>query len=447
MLNVDAIIERMERSGRSRTLPGRLVIGLLKSRYFFCSAAAYILILLLVGKIGISTYEKIKGTFEGSEVLIISPPEFPAQPPPQQKTDVVKKTDPVVKTLADPADDARRIALDGLSPSKYVMPPTIAEAPLMSDPDIKEPTTFTSAIIEWDIARIKKAEEFQRPWRRTGVRDQTRAKFTIYKAKYQGSIGPQGQQDWNCNPSDMANLMRQIKLWSKGRIDANLYPEVLDVGTDKLFEVRPPFVYLTGHMDFKFLDQEVANLRDYLLLSGCVWADSALAGRRSRFDIAFRREMKRVLPDRDWEVVPRDHEIFTYSFFDKLGLPSGMNYYEQPPEMINIGGELAVLYTMNGYGHFWEARLDEAGKIERRQIKVAPRQWAYVYGPHFAHNYASVLYRNYDDATVKDSYKFGLNVVVHLLTRYEDKFRFLPRELPTGPQAKASSFESIKFSL
>ena len=39
-----------------------------------------------------------------------------------------------------------------------------------------------------------------------------------------------------------------------------------------------------------------------------------------------------------------------------------MNYYEEPLEAINIGGEIAVLYTPNGYGHFWETRLNKAGR-------------------------------------------------------------------------------------
>ena len=63
-----------------------------------------------------------------------------------------------------------------------------------------------------------------------------------------------------------------------------------------------------------------------LLVGGCVWADSALAGRRSRFDMAFRREMKRVLPDRDFETVEDNHEMFD-TFFDRISLPPGMNGY------------------------------------------------------------------------------------------------------------------------
>ena len=86
------------------------------------------------------------------------------------------------------------------------------------------------------------------------------------------------------------------------------------MGTDQLFTLKPPFVYLTGHKDFRLKDQEVKNLRDYLMLGGAIWADSALAGHRSRFDVAFRREMKRVFPDRDFAPVKLNHDLFDMWF-------------------------------------------------------------------------------------------------------------------------------------
>ncbi len=130
--------------------------------------------------------------------------------------------------------------------------------------------------------------------------------------------------------------------------------------------------------------------------------------------------------------------------------PDGLNYYQEPAEMINIGKELAVLYTLNGYGHFWEARLKEKenqiewnavlvgtnlnalirsrGRNRRKNDLFGPQViCAYVYGPRARDN---VIRRNYNDRTVTDSYKFGNNVVAHLLTRYRKYFKFLPADLP-----------------
>ncbi|MDO9542959.1 MAG: hypothetical protein Q7J98_11650, partial [Kiritimatiellia bacterium] len=112
--------------------------------------------------------------------------------------------------------------------------------------------------------------------------------------------------------------------------------------------------------------------------------------------------------------------------------------YHEPIEMINIGGKLAVLYTLNGYGHFWEARLNKDGKIEWGLVNLAERgqtpQWQYVRGPHVGYFIENrIIYRNISDETTRNAYKFGINVVVHLLTRYQRDFMLLPKELPAGP--------------
>jgi len=304
--------------------------------------------------------------------------------------------------------------------------------PVLKMAEVKIKTDMSKKIEGARIARLQGVRKFQKDWGVSGSKRSTKAKFTIFQAKYQDG-------DWNCNPTSLKNMMLQIRAWSRDRIDAQIVPEVLDIGTDKLFTLKPPFVYLTGHKDFHFMDNEVKNLRDYLVLGGAVWADSALAGRRSRFDIAFRREMKRVLPDRDFEIVPENHEVFDM-FFDNIGLPTGMNNYHEPIEMINIGGKLAVLYTLNGNGHFWEARLNRDGKIERGKINLAergkPPNWRYVHGPHLSGTDSGIIYRNINDETTRNSYKFGINVVVHLLTRYQRDFMLLPKELPTSPNAK-----------
>jgi len=92
---------------------------------------------------------------------------------------------------------------------------------------------------------------------------------------------------------------------------------------------------------------------------------------------------------------------------------------------------------LNGYGHFWESRLDRDGKIEERRVNLSnipgKPYWSWVYG--YRHRFhprweSGTLYRNMNDESVRDVYKFGINVIYHLLTQYQDKFKFLPKELP-----------------
>ena len=99
-----------------------------------------------------------------------------------------------------------------------------------------------------------------------------------------------------------------------------------------------------------------------------------------------------------------------------------MNLYREPCEMISIGDELAVLYTLNGYGHFWEAKLTEDGDVQTDWEHLGGGRWGHTWGPHWHGQYVDVVFRNYDNEHVQDGYRFGINVVVHLLVRYQDKF-------------------------
>lgn len=432
-LNIEKNIEVLEHQavgGRRGLLI--FLAAILRSRYFLISLLFYVSLLLLFSGYVISTYVLPRGSFDGVDQLLVLPPASqPPPPPPKQKTTAETKEVKVSSVAAK--TDAQRITVKNVaSPATFVKNTQSPQvAPTVKMAEVKIETDMSTKIKAANIARLQNVKKFQQAWGVTGEKRATKAKFSIFKAKYQNG-------DWNCNPEDLINLLLQIRRWSKDRLDANMYPEVLDIGTEQLFTLKPPFIYLTGHKDFILKEQEVKNIRDYLMLGGAVWADTALAGRRSRFDIAFRREMKRVLPDRDFEDVPPDHEMFD-TFFDRIGLPSGINFYQEPIEKIDIGNELAVLYTLNGYGHFWESRLNREGKIEWGRINVSTNAgkpiWRHVYGPHLGGHgpITRPLYRNINDETVRNAYKFGINVVVHLLTRYQKYFKLLPVEKAAAP--------------
>lgn len=437
-LDLEHKIEELEKSATAHKGLWFLVLPVLRSRYFLISLAFYLSLLMIFAGYKISSYIAIHGSFDEGTVLVLPPLGAPPPPMPKQETKAETKEVKVTTTAAAVKTAVTRITV--AAPAEFVRKESLSVMPVLKMAEVKVRTDMSKTIESARIGRIREVAKFQKDWGVTGSKRATRAKFTIFQAKYL-------EGDWNCNPKSLANMMLQIRAWSRDRIDAQLVPEVLDVGTDKLFTLKPPFVYLTGHKNFRLADNEVKNLRDYLTLGGAIWADSALAGRRSRFDIAFRREMKRVLPDRDFEIVPENHEMFD-TFFDNIGLPTGMNNYHEPIEMINIGGKLAVLYTLNGYGHFWEARLDHDGKIEFGLVNLAERgqkpDWQTVWGPHLyiPRSESSIIYRNISDETERNAYKFGINVVVHLLTRYQRDFMLLPKELPTGPDLKSRTLPS-----
>jgi hypothetical protein len=260
--------------------------------------------------------------------------------------------------------------------------------------------------------------------------------FTAYLAKYAGgdwSGTVQMEKDGTIWAGSLPNLLFVITKLSKRKINAEPQAQPLDLSSDEIFIKKPPFIWFTGHRDFKLTDKEVENLGEYLRRGGCIWGDSSLPGRRSRFDIAFRREMLRLVPDpnQPWQEIPVSHPIFSHAYYPEIrGVAPGINYYDEPIYTLNgYGGEIAVIYTANDYGDMWQFGIDEKGEIDlsrdekHRMVAVNEPMW----------NRRNLYFRNIEAKALFDTYKFGTNIVVHLLTRWEDKIRNVPRTADAPP--------------
>ncbi|HEY5894438.1 MAG TPA: DUF4159 domain-containing protein [Chthoniobacterales bacterium] len=250
-------------------------------------------------------------------------------------------------------------------------------------------------------------------------------KFIAYLAKYSGgdwysSVWKDGSD--RILGGSLPNLLYLMRKVSQDKIDAKPDAEPLDLASDKIFTVKPPFIFFTGHRDFVLTNKEVENLQRYIRLGGAIWGDSSLPGQRSRFDIAFRREMKRVIPDIDeqFKALPQNHPIYAHPYFPGIaGVPSGINFYREPVYALKWNDEIAVLYTANDYGDMWQFGLDPHWKFDLskdkngRYIAINGGMW----------RMRDIYYRGVTDENVALTFKFGTNIVIHLLTRWEDKVR------------------------
>jgi hypothetical protein len=188
--------------------------------------------------------------------------------------------------------------------------------------------------------------------------------------------------------------------------------------SDEIFVAKPPFIFLTGTRDFRLTDREVENVRKYLKMGGAIWGDSSVPGKNSRFDIAFRREMKRVLADvdKDWEELPESDAVFSRSVFPEVrGVPPGLNSYREPIRVLRMYGEISVIYTSNDYGDMWQVGLNREGKIDLRRNQAG----AYVATNDVVWQNRETYLRNLSPESLEASYKFGTNLVVHLLKRWD----------------------------
>lgn len=247
--------------------------------------------------------------------------------------------------------------------------------------------------------------------------------FTAFIGQYSGG-------NWNStvrvsngkiDAGSLPNLLYLMSAWTKDRVRTN-YTNVraIRLDSDELLNVRPPFIFLTGTRDFQLTEKEVENLRAYLKVGGCIWGDSSVPGQRSRFDLAFKREMRRVVADVDknFEPLPADHPLYSQAYFkDVKEMPAGLNNYRLPIYAMKMYGEVAIIYTANDYGDMWQVGLEQDGKIDLGRNAAGQ----YVATNPAIYDQRDIYLRNINRDSLEASYRFGANVVMHLLTRWQSK--------------------------
>lgn len=406
------------------------------SRDFTISVALHAILVAIFGSTVLYQAVKEPPDFEGGsggfvEASTESTPPQPQQQQPTQTTFNVAQTAP-----PSSSSPINAITTTALNPLNFSMQTAIV-APMNSTPTAPTQSAVapTATGISSDgltpgaAASIK---AFTGGWgKKTGSGTGLKSRefeFTAYMGKYRGG-------NWDSTltiinekifTGSLPNLLFLMSKWSKDKIKTNYKNvETIDLDSDKIFAIKPPFIFFTGTKDFILTDKEVENLRKYVRMGGCIWGDSSLPGLRSRFDIAFRREMKRVIPDvdKDFEPLPTNHPIFTQTYFtDVKEVPPGLNFYQEPVFALKIYGEIAILYTANDYGDMWQIGLTAEGKIDTRRND----KHQYVALNPVIYGNREVYIRNITPESLNLSFRFGTNVVIHLLTRWEDKVRTAP---------------------
>jgi hypothetical protein len=413
----------------------RLLEKFSRSRDFTISFVLHVIIVMAFGTTVLFQAVQEPPDFEGGEGGFVSGGEEAPQAPSQQTTP--QETTFNVTTAVQTPTDSTLNAITTTAPNalNFTMSPTIA--PVMTT----TPTAPTAAAVAPAAggigegltgAQAAQIKAFTGGWgkgtgRGTGTRSRE-FEFTAY-------IGQYGGGNWNSTvrvvnnrieTGSLPNLLYLMSTWSKDRIKTN-YKNVkaIKLDSDEIFAVKPPFIFLTGTRDFKLTDKEVENLQKYIRMGGCIWGDASLPGLRSRFDLAFKREMKRVIPDvdKDFEPLPANHAIFTAAYFPNVKeVPPGINFYRDPIEVMRIYGEIAIIYSSNDYGDMWQIGLNQQGQIDTRRNER--NQYVAINEQIFNNRHSYI--RNINPESLKTSFEFGTNVVIHLLTRWEDKVRTAP---------------------
>ena len=166
--------------------------------------------------------------------------------------------------------------------------------------------------------------------------------FTIARLEYEGG------GDWYSNPSSLPNLLRALN--ERTAIRAPQREDKVEIADPELFEY--PYLFLNGHGNIRFTDEEIKILREYFAAGGFLHADDNYG-----MDSSFRREMKRIFPVSQLVELPLDHPIYRAFYDFPKGLPKIHEHDNKPSQGFGIFYEnrLAVFYTYEcDLGDGWE---------------------------------------------------------------------------------------------
>jgi hypothetical protein len=160
--------------------------------------------------------------------------------------------------------------------------------------------------------------------------------------------------DWNPDPSAVHNLLKHVR--DNSTLDVKFKREDVELKDPKTSTY--PLLYMTGHREFQWTQEEVGRLQQYLKAGGILLADACCG--RFAFDLAFRREIVRVLPGAKLERLPLDHPLYECHYKIKAvdyspRVREDFGPFDTPElEGISLDGKLAVVYSKFDLGNGWE---------------------------------------------------------------------------------------------
>lgn len=163
---------------------------------------------------------------------------------------------------------------------------------------------------------------------------QASSRFTIARLHYSGG------GDWYNDPSIIPNMLEFLR--KNSGIDAAQDEARITINSEELFSYS--IIFMTGHGRISFSADEAVRLRNYLTHGGFLYADDDYG-----MDVHFRREMKKVFPDKEMVELPFSQDLYHIQYDFPKGLPKIHEHDGGPPHGFGYfhEGRLVVFYTFD----------------------------------------------------------------------------------------------------
>ncbi len=142
-----------------------------------------------------------------------------------------------------------------------------------------------------------------------------------------------GGGDWYANPTALPNLINFSNTNTKTYLDSKI--ETVTLNDESINNY--PILFITGHGNIFFSDDQIKNLRNYLTSGGFIHISDNYG-----MDKYIRRELIKVFPKLKLQKIPNNHPIYHQSFSFNKGLPKIHEHDKK---------------SAQGYGLFFKGRL------------------------------------------------------------------------------------------
>ena len=176
---------------------------------------------------------------------------------------------------------------------------------------------------------------------------------------------------WDVRGSGLRRLAWELQ--RRTSIEVVLEARALPLSSPRLFE--HPFLYIGADGELPPLKaDEVENLRRYLTFGGFVFGDANDGSDGNGFDLTFRQQMARVLPQAPLAQLPSTHVVFK-SFF-LLDAAPGRLLNKPWLEAAMLGRRAAIIYSQNDV--LGALNRDDGGTFEFEPTPGGERQREYA---------------------------------------------------------------------
>lgn len=182
---------------------------------------------------------------------------------------------------------------------------------------------------------------------------QTKNKIALLKYR--------GGGDWYSVVDALQNLTKFANKELGMNFDTD-YAQI-EVGSAEIFNY--PFLFMTGHGNVIFSDEEATNLRNYCMAGGFIYVDDDFG-----MDPYVRPALKKIFPESQLVELPFEHPVFHQKFSFTKGVPKVHEHNSKAPQTFGLfyQDRLVLVYTFeSNISDGWESAEVHKNPDELRQ--------------------------------------------------------------------------------